>query len=285
MAANAGANPVEDDGSRAVRSQAARGARAPAPQECCTRKEGALFARMAADGDPRAREALIERFLPLARSLALRYQPSHEPLDDLLQVASLGLIKAIDGFDAQREIAFPAYAIPMIFGELRHYLRDRTWAVRVPDQLQELVLRVEHAAHELADELRRQPTVAEIVAAVGANEEDVLEALQAGGAHRPLSLDEPVGAGADAGESVVTLGESIGVDEHGFTRVEERATFAALLAIVTSREREVLRMRFEQDMAQADIAAVIGISQMHVSRIIRQALARLHHATSPAGCN
>jgi RNA polymerase sigma-B factor len=240
-----------------------------------------LFAR-SKDGDRRARDMLIERFLPLAGSLALRYQRSHEPLDDLLQVASLGLIKAIDESDAHDEIAFLAYAIPMISGEIRHYLHDHMWTVPVPDQLQELALRVEHSADELVDELRRQPTVAEIVAAVGASEEDVLEALQASGAYRTLSLDEPQ-AGAD--EDVVTLGESIGVDEHGFARVEDRATFVALLAIVTAREREVLRLRFEQDMAQAEIGAAIGISQMHVSRIIRRVLARLRHATRPARCD
>jgi RNA polymerase sigma-B factor len=245
------------------------------------REERGLFARLAADGDPRARDLLIHRFLPLARTLALRYQRPNEPLDDLLQVASLGLIKAIDGFDARRESAFAAYAVPTILGEIKRYFRDRTWAVRVPSHLQELALRVERAARDLGDELRREPTVAEIVAAVGASEDDVLEALQAGSAYRALSLDEPRG-GTD--ENVVTLGDSIGVNEHGFTRVEERATVAALLGIVTSREREVLRMRFEQDMAQAEIGAAIGVSQIHVSRIIRQAIARLRLATSPARC-
>ena len=243
------------------------------------REERTLFARLATDGDPRAREALVQRFLPLARSLALRYQRANEPLDDLLQVASLGLIKAIDGFDAQRQIAFTAYAIPTILGEIKRYFRDRTWAVRVPAQLQNLALHVERTAQELTDELRRQPKVREIVAAVGASEEDVLEALQASGAYRALSLDEPR---ADADENVVTLGDSIGVDDHGFGRVDGRETFAAMLEAVTAREREVLRMRFEHDMAQADIAAAIGVSQMHVSRIIRQAIGRIRHATNPA---
>jgi RNA polymerase sigma-B factor len=235
--------------------------------------------RLAADGDARARDVLVERFLPLAQTLALRYQRTHEPLDDLLQVASVGLIKAIDGFDPRREVAFASYAIPTILGEIKRHFRDRTWAVRVPSQLQELSLRVERAVHDLADELRRQPSVREIVAAVGASEDDVLEALQAGGAYRALSFDEPRG-GAD--ESVVTLADSIGVDEHGFARVEGRATFAALLEMVTTREREVLRMRFEHDMAQAEIGAAIGVSQMHVSRIIRQALAQLRLAADHA---
>jgi RNA polymerase sigma-B factor len=229
-------------------------------------EESALFERLARDGDPRDRAALVERFLPLARTLALRYQRSGEPFDDLLQVASLGLIKAIDGFDTSRGIAFSAYAVPTILGEIKRYFRDRTWAVHVPSHLQELTLRVDRAVGELAERLRRQPSV----------EEAVLDALQAGGAYRARSFDEP--SSNNSGEDVVTLGESIGVAEHGFARVEARVTFAAMLTVVTSREREVLRMRFEDDMTQAEIAVEIGASQMHVSRIIRGALARIRDA-------
>jgi RNA polymerase sigma-B factor len=236
-------------------------------------EECALFERLARDGDARDRAALVERFLPLARSLAMRYQRSGEPLDDLLQVASLGLIKAIDGFDPDRGIAFASYAVPTILGEIKRYFRDRTWAVHVPSHLQELTMRVDRAVSDLAERLRRQPSVAEIVTEVGLNEEDVLDALQAGGAYRARSFDEPTG-----GEDDATLGESIGVAEHGFARVESRVTFAALLGVVTAREREVLRMRFEEDMTQAEIASAIGASQMHVSRIIRQALARIRIA-------
>jgi RNA polymerase sigma-B factor len=238
-------------------------------------EECALFERLARDGDPRDRATLVERFLPLARTLALRYQRSGEPFDDLLQVASVGLIKAIDGFDTSRGIGFSAYAVPTILGEIKRYFRDRTWAVHVPSHLQELTLRVDRAVGELAERLRRQPSVAEIVVAVGADEEAVLEALQAGGAYRARSFDEPSNSG---GEDVVTLGESIGVADHGFARVEARVTFAALLNVVTTREREVLRMRFEEDMTQAEIAVEIGASQMHVSRIIRGALARIRDA-------
>ena len=238
-------------------------------------EECVLFERLARDGDPRDRAALVERFLPLARTLALRYQRSGEPFDDLLQVASLGLIKAIDGFDTSRGIAFSAYAVPTILGEIKRYFRDRTWAVHVPSHLQELTLRVDRAVGELAERLRRQPSVAEIVVAVGADEEAVLDALQAGGAYRARSFDEPSNR---SGEETVTLGESLGVDEHGFARVEARVTFAALLNVVTSREREVLRMRFEEDMTQAEIGAVIGVSQMQVSRVIRHAIARLRAA-------
>jgi len=240
------------------------------------RDDRALFVRLAADGDPAIREALVERYLPLARSLALRYQRSAEPLDDLLQVASLGLVKAVDGFDPRREIAFSSYAVPTILGEIKRHFRDRTWSVRVPRDLQELTLKVDRAVGQLSEQLHRQPSVAEIGAAVGADEEQVLEALQAGGAYRAISIDAPRGGAGD--DDASTLADSFGVDEDGFDRAEDRATLANLLTTVTPREREVLRMRFEEDMTQAEIGAVIGVSQMQVSRVIRQALGRLRSA-------
>jgi RNA polymerase sigma-B factor len=246
-------------------------------QDRRSREERTLFERLAADGDAHDRDALIVRFLPLARSLALRYRRSSEPLDDLLQVASVGLITAIDRFDVDRKIRFSSYAVPTILGEIKRYFRDRTWVVHVPRTLQEDALRVERAADELLEELRRQPSVAEISALVGASEEDVLEALQAGAAYRTLSFDEPRGGDEDTS----TLGDLIGVDEHGFDRAENRATLAVLLATATSRDRKVLRMRFEQDMTQSEIGAVLGVSQMQVSRIIRQALERIRLATGP----
>ena len=236
----------------------------------------ALFLRLQA-GDPQARDVLVERFLPLARQLARRYQRASEPLDDLLQVASIGLIKAIDRFDPEREIAFSSYAVPTILGEIKRHFRDRTWAVRVPRDLQELTLRVDRAVSELAEELQRQPSVSEIGAIVGADEEGVLEALQAGGAYRAISFDAPRGA-EDEGAGASTLGESIGVDESGFDRAEDRATLSSLLGSVSARERDVLRMRFEEDMTQAEIGAVIGVSQMQVSRLIRKSLTQLRAA-------
>ncbi|MFP5379654.1 MAG: SigB/SigF/SigG family RNA polymerase sigma factor [Vicinamibacteria bacterium] len=240
-----------------------------------SREDRRLFVRYHRDGDPRAREQLVERFLPLARQLARRYGRASEPLDDLVQVASLGLVKAIDRFDPDREIAFSSYAVPTILGEIKRYFRDRTWAVRVPRDLQELTLRVDHAVGELSERLRRSPSVREIAAAVQATEEDVLEALQAGGAYRALSFDAPRAGEDDDG---ATVGDAVGTREDGFDRAEERATLQALMARVTPRERDVLRMRFEEDMTQAEIGAVIGVSQMQVSRIIRQALARLRAA-------
>ena len=228
------------------------------------------------EGNLAAREELAERFLPLARDLALRYTYTDEPFDDLLQVASLGLVKAIDRFDPEREIAFSSYAVPTILGEIKRHFRDRTWAVRVPRDLQELTLRVDRAVGLLSEELRRQPSVAEIGQAVGADEEQVLEALQAGGAYRAVSIDAPRGSSPD--EEAATLADSVGIDETGFDRAEDRATLQNLLSTITPREREVLRMRFEEDMTQAEIGDIIGVSQMQVSRVIRQALMRLRSA-------
>jgi RNA polymerase sigma-B factor len=240
-------------------------------QDRRAREERELFARLAADGDAHAREQLVERFLPLARALALRYQHSYESLDDLLQVASVGLINAIDRFEPEREIAFSSYAVPTILGEIRRHFRDRTWSVRVPRNLQELSLRVERTVGELAEQLRRQPSVAEIAAVVGADEEEVLEALHARGAYRALSFDGPRGGDEDA----PTLADGIGVGEDGFDRAEDRATLDALLGLLSPRERDVLRLRFEEDMTQAEVGAVVGVSQMQVSRIIRRAIGRL----------
>lgn len=237
------------------------------------RTDSELFARTRA-GDGRAREELIERYLPLARRLARRYQRSEEPIDDLAQVASLGLVKAVDRYDARRETAFSSFAVPTILGELRRHFRDRTWSVRVPRELQEMALRVDKAAAALAAESGRAPTVAEIAAVVNVSEEQVLDAMQAASAYRAGSLDAPRGGtGEDA--SGETVADSIGVDEGGFARAEERATLEPMLARITARERLVLRLRFGEDLTQAEIGERIGISQMQVSRVIRQAIARL----------
>ncbi|MDX6690388.1 MAG: polymerase sigma-B factor [Solirubrobacteraceae bacterium] len=242
-----------------------------------SRADRELFARYRG-GDEQARDELVHRFLPLARQLARRYQRASEPLDDLLQVASIGLIKAIDRFDTEREIAFSSYAVPTILGEIKRHFRDKTWAVRVPRDLQELTLRVDKAVAELSDVQQRQPSVAEIAEALGATDEEVLEALQAGGAYRAVSFDMPRGADDDGAGA--TLADSIGIDEAGFDRAEDRATLANLLGAVPAREREVLRMRFEEDMTQAEIGEVIGVSQMQVSRLIRKAIAQLRDAAS-----
>jgi RNA polymerase sigma-B factor len=235
--------------------------------------DASLFARVRERDDARAREQLIERYLPLARRLARRYQRAEEPLEDLVQVACLGLIKAIDRFDVEREVVFSSYAVPTILGELKRHFRDRTWSVRVPRDLQELALRVDRAVTRLSVGVHRSPSVGEIAESVGASEEQVLEALEAAGAYRAGSLDAPrIVQGEEAGES---LADTLGEEEGGFRRAEERATLEPLLARISARERVVLELRFGQDLTQAEIGERIGVSQMQVSRLIRQALARL----------
>ena len=235
-------------------------------------EDRALFARYLDQRDPVDREVLVERFLPLARQLARRYQRPDEPFDDLFQVACLGLINAIDRFSLEREVAFSSYAVPTILGEIKRYFRDRTWSVRVPRDLQELALKVDRAVSELDLELHRKPTVAEIGAKVGADDEHVLEALEASGAYRATSLQTPWGSDKDSGD---TLGDAIGNEECGFALAEDRATIDHVMRVITPREREVLRLRFAEDLTQAEIGERVGVSQMQVSRIIRQALARL----------
>ena len=245
-----------------------------------TREDRRLLLRYHEHGDASAREELVERFLPLARQLARRYQRTNEPLDDLMQVASVGLVKAIDRFDPARGTAFSTYAVPTILGEIKRYFRDRTWSVRVPRDLQELALRVDRKVSDLSTDLRRQPTVSEIAQAVGIEEEDVLEALEASGAYRATSLSTPRGNEDEAGE---TLGDTVGTSEEGFGLAESRATLEQLMRAVTPREREVLRLRFEEDLTQAEIGERIGVSQMQVSRIIRQSIARLRTVARTGG--
>jgi RNA polymerase sigma-B factor len=231
-----------------------------------------LFSRMRVDGDLHARELLVERYLPLARRLARRYQHTDEPIEDLIQVASVGLLKAVDRFDSSREVMFSSYAVPTILGELKRHFRDRTWSVRVPRDLQELALRVDQTVTRLSLGKRRMPSVGEVARAVKASEEQVLEALEAMGAYRASSLDAPRSMREEETESAA---EALGHDDQGFDRAEERATLEPLLGRISSREQAVLRLRFGEDLTQAEIGARIGVSQMQVSRLIRQALARL----------
>ncbi len=239
-----------------------------------------LFERVRRDGDVRARELLIERYLPLARRLARRYQRGEEPLDDLVQVACLGLVKAVDRFDTERRVVFSSYAVPTILGELKRYFRDRTWAVRVPRDLQELALRVDREVNRMSVGRRRVPSVVEIAQAVDVSEEQVLDALEAATAYRATSLDAPrATAGEESGESVV---DAVGEEDDGYRQADERATLEPLLAGISPRERTVLELRFGEDLTQAEIGERIGVSQMQVSRLIRQALARLRAGMRPS---
>ncbi|HET8951832.1 MAG TPA: SigB/SigF/SigG family RNA polymerase sigma factor [Solirubrobacteraceae bacterium] len=224
-------------------------------------------------GERGARDELIERYMPLARSLALRYRRASEPLDDLIQVASVGLVKAVDRWDPGRGLAFSSYAVPTILGEIRRYFRDSTWDVRPARDLQELCLAVEEARDALWIELGRSPTVADIAHHVGRAPEEVLEALQASEGRSLRSLDAPVHE--EEGDTA-TAGDLIGDVEPGFDRVEAGATIEQLTAILDDRSREILRLRFSEDLLQSEIAERVGCSQMHVSRIIRSSLERLY---------
>jgi RNA polymerase sigma-B factor len=243
------------------------------------RSDRALFARYSNRRDPADRDMLVNRYLPLARRLASRYQRGQTSFDDLFQVACLGLLKAIDRFDPERGLAFSTYAVPTIAGEIKRHFRDHAWSVRVPRDLQELALKVDRAASELSLRLGRQPTVAEIAAVVDASDEDVLEALEAAGAYEASSLESPLGEDGRGG----TLGETISIEDHGFLRAEQRAMLEQLMGVLTPREREVLRLRFAEDLTQTEIGERVGVSQMHVSRIIRHALAQLRGAASTPG--
>jgi RNA polymerase sigma-B factor len=236
------------------------------------REDEELFARHADRHDPVDRDLLVERFLPLARSLAARYLRRDEPFDDVFQVACLGLVKAIDGFDVSRGRAFSSYAVPTIVGEIKRHYRDRTWMVHVPRDLQDLTLAVDRGIANLERELLRKPTVPEISARLNISDEDVLEALQAGRAHRIGSLDAP--AREDAEESS-TIGERIGTAEPGFERAEQRAVLSRLLHVLSARDRLVLHLRYSEDLTQEQIGQRVGISQMQVSRVLRQCVAKL----------
>jgi RNA polymerase sigma-B factor len=239
-----------------------------------TREDRRLLVRYHDSGDPVAREALVERFLPLARQLARRYQRGAEPLDDLVQVASLGLLKAIDRFDPQRETAFSSFAVPTILGELKRHFRDRGWSVRVPRDLQELSVRVDRVTDQLARGLGRAPTPDEIGAEIGVTAEQVLEAREAAGAYRAVSLDRP----REDDDESERVAERMGVVDPGFDVAEDAATVESLMRVLSDREREVLRLRFSEDLTQSEIGIRVGVSQMHVSRLIRQAVARLREA-------
>lgn len=234
--------------------------------------EGELWRRFARDRDPAIREELVRRNLPFAKRLALRYRGASESFDDLLQVANLGLVNAVDRFDPERGIPFTAFASPTILGELKRHFRDRVWTVRVPRGLHDRMAEVEKAITELTKELQRSPSVGEIAGRLDLQQTDVLEVLEANHNRRPLSLDRPAG-GEDADEAPAA--EWIGSEDAGFELVEGRIALDAALPYLDERERLVLRLRFADDMTQSQIAERIGHSQMHVSRILRRALARI----------
>jgi RNA polymerase sigma-B factor len=239
----------------------------------------AMLARLG-DLDPdtdafaRLRARIIEDLLPLATHLAARFRNRGEPFDDLAQVANLALIKAVDGFDPHRGVSFSSYAVPFIAGELKRHFRDKTWHVRVPRRLQELSLQINRATDELTQRLGRSPTVSDLALHLEIGEEETIEALEAAGAYHSLSLDAPAG-GEDGASTLVDL---IGSEDAELAGVDARVALPPLLATLPVREQRILAMRFFGNLTQSQIAAELGISQMHVSRLITKALSTLRHA-------
>jgi RNA polymerase sigma-B factor len=222
------------------------------------------------------REAMIERHLPLARRLARRYIRSQDVADDIEQVAALGLVKAVDRFDPERGRSFVSFATPTILGEIKRHFRDTRWAVHVPRELQERAQRVLRESDRLTARLGRAPTLAEIADAVGCNVEEVLEAREAFTGFDAESLDAPMADEGDDGAD--TLSEVFGSADGGYLRVEERVTIAPAVSRLPERDRTALRLRFDEDMTQAEIGSALGISQMQVSRILRRSLSAVREA-------
>lgn len=220
--------------------------------------------------DPHAREMLVEHYMPLARRLARRYLSAREPIEDLLQVASLGLLKAIDRFDTSRGNRFAAFAVPTILGELRRHFRTVSWAVHVPRGAQERALEVDKASSVLRTRCGRAPTVREIAEYLELDEPEVLDALQTTQAQDALSLDAPLGGEEDRGGDARS--ETIGSPDDGYAYVEDSSAVAQALARLPPRERKIVQLRFVAEMTQSEIAERVGLSQMQVSRLLRRSL-------------
>jgi RNA polymerase sigma-B factor len=218
-------------------------------------------------GDERAREQALVELMPLVRALAHRYAGRGEPLEDLVQVGSVGLIKAVDRFDVDRGVEFASYAVPTIVGEIRRHFRDKAWAMHVPRRLKELSLRLSRVLDQLTTELGRSPTIAELAAAAGVDEEDAIDAIDSMNAYSTRSLNAPFEEGSDD-----SLSEKLGTDESGYAEIEDGTLVSAGLEALDERERRIVEMRFFEEMTQSQIAAEIGISQMHVSRLLRRSL-------------
>lgn len=239
----------------------------------CERDTRGLFEGWQRDNDPRARECLVERYLPLARKLAARYRGrAGEPFDDLLQVASLGLLKAIDRFDPDRGTAFSSFAVPTILGELKRYFRDTGWSAHVPRGAQELALKVQEAEQAIRRRLGRAPTADELALYMEVSVEQVLDGLEAAAAHHATSLDAP--HDELDGESQ-SLSDLFGEDDPRFEQIDASLTIASAARELSEGERRVLKLSFYGELTQSEIAKRIGVSQMQVSRILRGALARL----------
>jgi RNA polymerase sigma-B factor len=231
-----------------------------------------LLRRYHEEGDLQAREQLIEQYMSLVRSLARRYSYRGEQLEDLVQIGAIGLIKAIDRFDIERGVELTTYATPNIIGEIKRHFRDKGWAVRVPRGLQELNVQLSRLMEQLTVQLGRSPTIPELAKAAGVEEEEVLEALESGRAYTSLSLS--VGGGGGGDDDLDPL-ESLGTEEHQYEVSEDRAVLAPGFKALDERERMILQLRFFEGLTQSQIAQQVGISQMHVSRLIRRSLEKI----------
>ena len=235
-------------------------------------QDKALLRRYHEHNDLSAREQLIEQYMSLVRSLARRYAYRGEQLDDLVQIGAIGLIKAIDRFDVNRGVELTTYATPNIIGEIKRHFRDKGWSVRVPRGLQELNVQLSRLMEQLTVQLGRSPTIPELAKASGSTEEEVLEALESGRAYSSLSLS--TGGGGDGDDDLDPM-ESIGTEEHQFEVSEDRAVLAPGFKVLYERERMILQLRFFDGLTQSQIAQQVGISQMHVSRLIRRSLEKI----------
>jgi RNA polymerase sigma-B factor len=221
-------------------------------------------------GDEAAREQIIEQFMPLVRKIASRYSGRGEPMEDLVQVGSIGLVLAIERFDVERGVKFTTYAVPTIVGEIQRHFRDRAWAVHVPRRMKELSLKLARTIEASTADLGRAPTIAELASETGLEDEEVVEALETYHAYSTRSLSQPLGLG-DSDEG--TVEDLFGAPEEGYDEVEHGVLLESGLAALDDRERAIIELRFFEGLTQSEIAARIGISQMHVSRLLRRSLA------------
>ncbi len=249
---------------------------APTGVEVTRQRSAELFAVLRDDDAPAAsrdaaREGLVHLHLPLVEHCARRFRNRGEPLEDLVQVGTIGLIKSVDRFDADRGVEFSTYATPTIIGEIKRYFRDKGWAIRVPRRLQELRMQITTVSADLTQTLGRSPTARELAAEIGCTVEEIVEGIESSNAYSTLSLD----ATDDGEDSTATMLDAIGIDDEGLAHVEIRESIKPLLDRLEPREKKILLLRFFKNMTQSQIAEEIGVSQMHVSRLLNRTLEQL----------
>jgi RNA polymerase sigma-B factor len=244
--------------------------------EATRRRSAELFAELRDESAPeatheRAREGLVHLHLPLVEHCARRFRNRGEPYEDLVQVGTIGLLKSVDRFDVDRGVEFSTYATPTIIGEIKRHFRDKGWAIRVPRRLQELRMQIGTAGAELTQQLGRSPTPRELAEAIGCSVDDILEGIESSNAYSTLSLD----AGDDSDDGAATMLDAIGIDDEGLEHVEIRESIKPLLDRLDAREKRILLLRFFRNLTQSQIAEEIGVSQMHVSRLLSRTLEQL----------